>query len=125
MHQLYIYIYSLICEFPSHLGHHRKLSKSFLCYTVDSYSLSVLYILVFTCQYQFSSSSCPPFPVGIHMFVLYICVSISALQINFICIIFLDSKYRQYYTIFVFLFLTYFTMCDVSASIHVSANGTI
>ena len=31
---------------------------------------------------------------------------------NFICIIFLDSTYKQYYMIFVFLFLTYFTLCD-------------
>ena len=31
---------------------------------------------------------------------------------KFICTIFLDSTYKWYYTIFVFLFLTYFTLCD-------------
>ena len=54
----------------------------------------------------------PLSPLGVHTFVLYICVSISALQtgssvpffqIPHICII---------YSIFVFLFLTYFTLYD-------------
>ena len=43
---------------------------------------------------------------------------------KFICTVFLDSTYKRYYTILVFLFLTYY-MILVSRSIHVSVNGTI
>ena len=61
-------------------------------------------------------------PLGVHAFVLYICVSISALQalhlclyfclasLYFICAIFLDSTYMHWHTMFVFLFLTCFTL---------------
>ena len=58
---------------------------SSLCYTVCSHQLSILYIvsIVCMCQSQYPNSSHPtPFPLGIHTFVLYICVSISALQIK-------------------------------------------
>ena len=53
-------------------------------------------------------SQCIPlsFPLYVYMFVLYTCVSIPALEIRFICTIFLDLTYMRYYTIFVFLFLT-------------------
>ena len=37
----------------------------------------------------------------------------------------LDSTYKQYHTILVFLFLTYFTYMIISRSIHVAANGII
>ena len=30
----------------------------------------------------------------------------------FICIIFLDSTYKWYHMVFVFLYLAYFTQCD-------------
>ena len=55
---------------------------SSLCYTAGSYQLSILYILVYTCQSESPSSSHHPLlsPLGVHTFVLYICVSISALQ---------------------------------------------
>ena len=43
----------------------------------------------------------------VHKSVLYVCVSIVALQ-KFVCIIFLDSMYIYISVIFVFLFLTYF-----------------
>ena len=46
------------------------------------------------------------------MFVLYVHVSISALQIHPIYIIFLDSTYKPYYMTFVFLFLIYFKSYD-------------
>jgi len=51
-------------------------------------------------------------PVGVHMFVLYVHVSISALQKRPIYVIFLDSTNKQYYPIFVFLFLIYFKSYD-------------
>ena len=57
-------------------------------YTAGSYYLSILYILVYICQSQSPNSShhhhppSPPLlsPLGVHTFVFYICVSISALQ---------------------------------------------
>ena len=42
----------------------------------------------------------------------------------FTCIIFEDSTYKQYHTIFVFLCLTSLSMI-ISGSIHVVANGII
>ena len=57
----------------------------FIFYTAGSYSLSILYILVYICQWKSPSSSHhhhpPPatFPCWCS-YVLYICVSISALQ---------------------------------------------
>ena len=50
-------------------------------------------------------------------FVLYTCVLISALPISSHCTNFLDSTYKRYYLIFVFLFLTYFTPYDC-LSVH-------
>ena len=51
VNQLYINIYPLFFRFFSHIGHYRVLS--FLCYTVVSYWLSILYMLLF------SHSVCP------------------------------------------------------------------
>ena len=50
--------------------------------------------------------SYPCCPLGVHKFVLYICVSISALQITSSVPFFLDSTYKRYHTIFVFLLLS-------------------
>ena len=73
--QLYICIYSLFWGFPSHLGHHRALSRV-SCYPVCSHQLSILCIvsIVYICQSQSVNSSHPPFPLGTgnHTFVLYI-----------------------------------------------------
>ena len=60
-------------------------------------------------------------PLGIHTFVLYICVSISALQIRLSDAFFkIPHKSNVIHLLF---FLTYFTLI-FSRSIHVSANGT-
>ena len=59
--------------------------QSSLCCTVCSHQLSILYIvsIMYMCQPQSPNSSLPtPFPLGIHAFVLYIYVSISAFQIR-------------------------------------------
>ena len=50
-------------------------------------------------------------PTHIHTSILYMCGS-SCPRNRFICVIFLDSTYRQWYMILVFLFLTYFTPCN-------------
>ena len=51
----------------------------------------------------------PLIPTGNHYFVLYICESASFLLYSLVCCIFLDSTYKWYHMVFVFLFLTYFT----------------
>ena len=64
------------------------------------------------CQSQSPNSSLPtPFPLGIRTFVLHLCLY-SCFANRVICTIFLDSTYMRYYTIFAFLFLTYFTLYD-------------
>ena len=68
----------------------------------------------------------PPAPFSTCQFVSYICDSISTLQRSSSVPFFLDSTYKRYYTVFVFLFLTCFTcMILVSRSIRASLNGTI
>ena len=85
MNQPYVYIYSLLFEFPSPSDQPRALSS--LCYTVASHWLPVLCIvsIMCTCQSQSPNSSPSPFPLSIHLFVLCFCVSISALQISHLC----------------------------------------
>ena len=62
----------------------QSIQQSSLCYTVGSHQLSILYIvsIVYICQSPFPNSSHSPFPLGVHTFVLYFSVSISALQIS-------------------------------------------
>ena len=66
---------------------------SSLCHTACSHLLSILYILVYTCQSQSLNSSQSPFPpwcpyvCSLHL-CLYFC-----LANKFICTIFLDSTY--------------------------------
>ena len=60
--------------------------KMYVLFYFIFYQLSVLYTSVYTCQSQSPNSSHPHHPhprlspLGVHTFVLYICVSISALQ---------------------------------------------
>ena len=58
----------------------QSVEQSSLCSTVGSHQLPILYIVVYICQSQSPNSS--PSPLGVHKFFLYICVSISALQIS-------------------------------------------
>ena len=53
----------------------RSPESSSVCYTANSHQLSILYIVVILCMchYQFPNSSHPCFPLGIHMFVFYLC----------------------------------------------------
>ena len=83
LNQLYIYIYVLFFRFPSHLGHHRALSGvpcansrfSLVIYVI--HSIDTVYI-----NPNLPIHPTPPSQLGNHKFVLYICVSISALQIR-------------------------------------------
>ena len=75
----YIYIYFHLIGFPFH----RAMSS--LCYIVG-FSLVTYFThsinSIYTWIPVFSSSFPPPLPLGIHIFVFYVCVSISALQIG-------------------------------------------
>ena len=54
-----------------------------LFYTVGSHELSIVCIVVCIWQSQFPNLCQPPSPsLGVHMFILYVCVPISALQIG-------------------------------------------
>ena len=73
----------LIQESNWGLLHCRRILSQ-LSYQGSSHQLSILYMvsIEYMCQSQSPSSSHPSFPFGIHIFVLYICVPISALQIE-------------------------------------------
>ena len=81
VNQPYIYIFPFFLGFLSHLGHCRALSMflvlysriSLIIYFINSHVL----ISIPICQ-----STPSPLPLSIHTFVLYISVSISALQIS-------------------------------------------
>ena len=61
-----------------------------------------------------------PSPLGVHMFVLYICLYFCFAN-EIIYTIFLDFIYMCYYTIFVFLFLTHF----LGLFKYLSETGTV
>ena len=94
--------------FPSHLDYHRALSRvpcaiqcvlfRFLFYT------EAVYMSILISQFIPPSSPQPWYP---YVSSLHLCFYFYFANKS-ICIIFLDSTYKQYYTTFVFLFLTYF-----------------
>ena len=63
--------------FPNRLL--QSTEQSYLCYTVGSYQLSILYIVVCICQHQSPDLSLHLFPLGSQMLVFYIHDSISVL----------------------------------------------
>ena len=63
------------------------------------------------CQSQSSNFSLPPLIPSNHKFIFYICNSFCFVD-KFMCSLFLDSTYKRYHMIFVFLCLTYFTQYD-------------
>ena len=74
-----MYTYPLFFGFPFHLGHHRTLG------TVGSHWISVLCIVVYIFKMSIPISQFippPPSHPGIHMSILYVCFSISVLQIG-------------------------------------------
>ena len=81
MHVIPISI-SRLFQFSFPLRSPQSIEQSSPCYTVGFHQLSVLYRVVYICQSQSPSSSHPPSLLGIHMFVLYICVCISTLKVS-------------------------------------------
>ena len=84
------------------------LYNSFSLVNYFIHSISSVYMSIPTSQY-------PPFPTDIHMFVLYVCVSISALQIRSSIPFFLDSVYM--------LHIQYFSLSDLLFSCHVMSDS--
>ena len=72
------------------------------------FSLVIEYVALCICQSQSPSSSHTPHS----LLVLYIHVSISAVQIRSSIPFFLDYTYMRSYMIFALLFLTYFSLYD-------------
>ena len=58
VNQLYVYIYPLLLESPSHLGHQQALS-SFLCYTLGSHQESILCVCPTVCDPMACSPQAP------------------------------------------------------------------
>ena len=107
-----MYTYIPFFGFPSHLGHHSALSRVPCAYS--SFSLAICFIHG-TVYMSISISQFIPSPcssLGVYMFVLYTCVSISAFQITLSVPFSSIPHVSNYYMIFVFLFLTCFTLCD-------------
>ena len=92
----------------------------YLCYTIGSHQLSILYIIsvsyIIPDQYSASiptsqSIPCPLTSLVSRFCSLHLCLSFCFAN-KFIYTIFLDSTYMHKYMIFVFLFLTYFILRD-------------
>ena len=123
VNQLYVYIYphiSSLLHFPPTLPipplqvdiKHELIS---LCYAADSHQLSILHLEVYICPCHFLTSSQLTLPTPcVLKSILYVCVFIPVLPLGSSepFFFFLDSIYMCQHTVFVFLFLTYFTLYD-------------
>ena len=107
----------------SHYGLSQDIEYSSLCDTARPPCLYIQYIAVCICS---SWTPIHPSPVGLgnHKSILYESVSVS--YISSFKVHILDSTYKWYHMVFVFLFLTWtsFSMI-IFRSIHVAANGII
>ena len=119
VNKLYIYIYPLPLGLPSYLPPH---PVSLIAHRTASWAPCAIQQVPTSCQFYIwqcmyinpklpvhpttpSSPPCPPI-CSLHL-CLYSCPAA-----RFIWISFLDSTYMHRYTIFVFLFLSYFTLYD-------------
>ena len=101
---IYIHIYPLFFSFPLHLSHLRALFPVlYNRFSFVIYFICIIHVCVCVNTYtnpKLRIHPTPPFLLGISKFVLYICVSISALQVSSSVPFFLNSTYKQYYMIF-------------------------
>ena len=97
---------------PSHPSRSSQSTRlSFLCYTATSHYLCVLHMVMYI--FQSTLSIHPPLSFPTVSTVHSLCLCLYSFPANrFIGTIFLDSMYMHYYTIFIFLFMTYFTPCN-------------
>ena len=137
VNQLYIYICSHISSHlhlpPTRppLSHTARWSKSTemisLCYAVVSHQLSILCFVVYICPCHSLTSSqltLPPPRVLKSILCVYIFFPALPLGLSVPFFFFLDSLYMCQHTVFVFLFLTYFTLYD-KLQVHLTANNSI
>ena len=123
VNQLYVYIYPHIpslLSFPPSLSHPSRWSQSTelisLCYAAASPQLSILHLVVYICQcHSLTLSQLTLPPPRVLKSILYICVFVPVLPPDssepFLKKV-LDYIYMCQHTVFVFLFLTYFSLYD-------------
>ena len=112
----YTYRYPLPFRLPSHLGYHSALGELPVLYSMFPsvihfiHSINNVYVSIPVSQFLSPHPFPPwyPYICSLCLF-LYFCFAT-----KIIWIIFLDSRYMRYYTIFAFLFLTYFTLYEQS-----------
>ena len=121
VNQLYVYMYPLIFQTSLPFRLPQCIRQSSLCCTVCSHLLPILYkvSIMYVCRSQSPNASHPhTFPAwypyvdtmyGFGSPCLCLCFCLAD---KIVYTIFLDSTYMHYYTIFAFLFLTYFTLYD-------------
>ena len=98
--------------YPAPLGCHRALALGALCHTANVHWLSILHMVMYMFQCCSLRSS--------HPLLLLLSPKVCSLHLCLLCCsacrrvstTFLDSIYIHYYTVFFFLFLTYFPLYD-------------
>ena len=131
VNQLCVYIYPLFPESPSHCipashssGSSQDTKLSSLCRIAASHQLSTVRMAVCICQCCAPNPSNPLLaPLCPHACFLHLCLY-SCPANRFINTIFLDSVYMCLNMVFVFLFLTYYSLTG-SRSIHITTNHLI
>ena len=115
-HCLLVYIYPLLFEPPSHLpdSYTSRLIQSpcvsFLSHPANSHWQSILHMVMHDSMLLSTYISASP-PFSPCAYVYSLCLFLHCCPANKLFrSIFLDSIYMHWYTIFVFLFLTYFTL---------------
>ena len=122
VNQLYIYIYphfSSLLRFPpslpiTPLQWSQNTDLISLCYAAASQQLSILHLVVYICPcHSLTQSQLTLPPPRVLKSILYICVFIPVLPLGSSeLFFFLVSIYMCQHTVFVFAFLTYFTLYD-------------
>ena len=91
-----------------------------LCYKVNPYCLSILCIVVCTCQLHTCNRSLSTFPFGNYQFVFYVCDSVS---VSYICILFFKIPRRS--DVVWHLSFSVWLSAVISRAIQFPANGSI
>ena len=112
-YKVYIYISSLLClpstPHPTLLGCHRA-PGSVPCYSATFYDLFYTWLCIFQCYSPKMSSL--SFPHCVHKSILYVCISIPALQIAS-SVLFFQSPYICVNIQYLFFILHFFYFYDI------------